>query len=104
MVERVCWQEEENTAIALCPEGYLDIYEDDDGNILNLADSRLFPGIVIAGFFTGGALAVRGGLRAARNSAIGGAVLLAIFEGVGIAVQRMMAENTRLDVSSPFFV
>lgn len=56
---------------------------------------------IIAGFFTGGALAVRGGLKAARNSAIGGAVLLAIFEGVGIAVQRMMAENTRLDIPQP---
>ena len=56
--------------------------------------------IVIAGFFTGGALAVRGGVRAARNSAIGCAILLAVIEGVGIGIQRMMAENTRLDVSS----
>jgi len=55
--------------------------------------------IVIAGFFTGGALAVRGGLKAARNSAIGCACLLAVIEGVGIGFQRMMAENTRLDVS-----
>jgi hypothetical protein len=54
---------------------------------------------VIAGFFTGGALAVRGGLKAARNSAIGCACLLAVIEGVGIGFQRMMAENTRLDVS-----
>jgi hypothetical protein len=53
---------------------------------------------VIAGFFTGGALAVRGGLKAARNSAIGCACLLAVIEGVGIGFQRMMAENTRLDV------
>jgi len=53
---------------------------------------------VIAGFFTGGALAVRGGMRAARNSAIGCACLLAVIEGVGIGIQRMMAENTRLDV------
>lgn len=53
---------------------------------------------VIAGFFTGGALAVRGGVKAARNSAIGCAVLLAVIEGVGIGFQRMMAENTRLDV------
>lgn len=55
--------------------------------------------IVIAGFFTGGALAVRGGIKAARNSAIGCACLLAVIEGVGIGFQRMMAENTRLDVS-----
>ncbi|KAI9769133.1 MAG: translocase of the inner membrane [Geoglossum simile] len=54
--------------------------------------------LVIAGFFTGGALAVRGGLKAARNSAIGCACLLAVIEGVGIGFQRMMAENTRLDV------
>jgi hypothetical protein len=56
---------------------------------------------VIAGFFTGGALAVRGGLKAARNSAIGCACLLAVIEGVGIGFQRMMAENTRLDVRKP---
>ena len=55
--------------------------------------------VVIAGFFTGGALAVRGGVRAARNSAIGCAILLAVIEGVGIGIQRVMAEGTRLDVS-----
>lgn len=60
-------------------------------------------GTVIAGFFTGGALAVRGGMKAARNSAIGCACLLAVIEGVGIGVQRLMAENTRLDVSSSLF-
>jgi hypothetical protein len=54
--------------------------------------------IVIAGFFTGGALAIRGGYKAARNSAIGCACLLAVIEGVGIGFQRMMAENTRLEV------
>lgn len=58
--------------------------------------------IVIAGFFTGGALAVRGGMKAARNSAIGCACLLAVIEGVGIGFQRMMADNTRLDVSLLF--
>jgi import inner membrane translocase subunit TIM17 len=57
--------------------------------------------IVIAGFFTGGALAIRGGAKAARNSAIGCACLLAVIEGVGIGFQRMMAENTRLDVPLP---
>ena len=55
---------------------------------------------VIAGFFTGGALAVRGGMKAARNSAIACACLLAVIEGVGIGFQRMMAENTRLDVGT----
>ena len=54
--------------------------------------------IVGAGFLTGGSLAIRGGFKAARNSAIGCAILLAVIEGVGIGIQRMMAENTRLDV------
>jgi hypothetical protein len=58
--------------------------------------------IVIAGFFTGGALAIRGGYKAARNSAIGCACLLAVIEGVGIGFQRMMAENTRLEVGKSF--
>lgn len=40
-------------------------------------------------------------MKAARNSAIGCACLLAVIEGVGIGFQRMMADNTRLDVRSP---
>ena len=56
---------------------------------------------VSAGFLTGGSLAIRGGFKAARNSAIGCAILLAVIEGVGIGMQRMMAENTRLDVRTP---
>ena len=61
--------------------------------------------LVGAGFLTGGSLAIRGGFKAARNSAIGCAILLAVIEGVGIGIQRMMAENTRLDVriSRPAF-
>jgi mitochondrial import inner membrane translocase subunit TIM17 len=51
-----------------------------------------------AGFMTGGSLAIRGGFKAARNSAIGCAILLAVIEGVGIGFQRMMAENTRLEM------
>ena len=54
--------------------------------------------VVGAGFLTGGSLAIRGGFKAARNSAIGCAILLAVIEGVGIGIQRVMAENTRLDV------
>ncbi|KAL9074583.1 MAG: hypothetical protein Q9161_002175 [Pseudevernia consocians] len=54
-----------------------------------------------AGFLTGGSLAIRGGFKAARNSAIGCALLLAVIEGVGIGIQRMMAGNTRLDVPAP---
>ncbi|KAI0439816.1 mitochondrial import inner membrane translocase, subunit Tim17/22 [Xylaria telfairii] len=51
-----------------------------------------------AGFLTGGALAMRGGLRAARNGAIGCAVLLAVIEGVGIGAQRLMAGSTKLEL------
>ena len=52
-----------------------------------------------AGFMTGGSLAIRGGVRAARNGAIGCAVLLAVIEGVGIGFQKMMAGSTKLEVS-----
>jgi mitochondrial import inner membrane translocase subunit TIM17 len=38
-------------------------------------------------------------LKAARNGAIMCAIFLAVIEGVGIGLQRVMAENTRLDVS-----
>jgi import inner membrane translocase subunit TIM17 len=53
---------------------------------------------IIAGFFTGGALAIRGGYKAARNGAIGCAVLLAVIEGVGIGFQKMLAGSTKLEV------
>lgn len=56
---------------------------------------------IIAGFFTGGSLAIRGGPKAVRNGAIGCAVLLAVIEGVGVGFNRVMAENTRLDIASP---
>ena len=54
---------------------------------------------IIAGFLTGGSLAIRGGWRAARNGAIMCGIFLAVIEGVGIGIQRAFAENTRLDVS-----
>ena len=72
-----------------------------DANRISGLPHVLTKWIVIAGFFTGGALAIRGGAKAARNSAIGCACLLAVIEGVGIGFQRMMAENTRLDVPLP---
>lgn len=50
---------------------------------------------------TGGSLAARGGVRAARNGAITCAILLAVIEGVGIGIQRMMAGNTRLEAPPP---
>ena len=49
---------------------------------------------IIAGFLTGGALAIRGGWRHSRNSAIGGGLVLAVFEGVGVMLQRLMAQPT----------
>ena len=69
------------------------------GNRSRVDDGLKADGVPVgAGFLTGGSLAIRGGFRAARNSAIGCAILLAVIEGVGIGIQRMMAENTRLDV------
>ncbi|KAK3401747.1 Tim17/Tim22/Tim23/Pmp24 family-domain-containing protein [Sordaria brevicollis] len=56
---------------------------------------------IIAGFFTGGALAIRGGYKAARNGAIGCAVLLAVIEGVGIGFQKMLAGATKLEAPAP---
>lgn len=38
---------------------------------------------------------MRGGVKAARNSAIGCACLLAVIEGVGIGMNRTMAGNSR---------
>ena len=56
---------------------------------------------IIAGFFTGGSLAVRGGYRSMRNGAISCAILLAVIEGVSIGFNRMMADNTRLEPPPP---
>jgi import inner membrane translocase subunit TIM17 len=52
---------------------------------------------IIAGFFTGGSLAVRGGYKSMRNGAISCAILLAVIEGVSIGFNRMMADNTKLE-------
>lgn len=53
---------------------------------------------VIAGFFTGGALAIRGGWKHTRNSAITCACLLGVFEGVGMMMQRLQAQPTMAPV------
>lgn len=58
---------------------------------------------IIAGFFTGGSLAVRGGYKQIRNGAIGCAVLLAVIEGVGMGFQRMLAGSQKLEVCGPGF-
>lgn len=46
---------------------------------------------IIAGFFVGGSLAIRGGYKQIRNSAISCACILGIFEGCGMMFQRYMA-------------
>lgn len=56
---------------------------------------------IIAGFFTGGSLAIRGGYKAARNGAIGCAILLAVIEGVGIGFSKMLSGTTKLEVPQP---
>jgi import inner membrane translocase subunit TIM17 len=56
---------------------------------------------IIAGFFTGGSLAVRGGYKSMRNGAISCAILLAVIEGVSIGFNRMMADNTKLEAPPP---
>ncbi|KAL6944613.1 translocase of the inner membrane [Hanseniaspora vineae] len=50
---------------------------------------------VIAGFFTGGSLAIRGGWRATRNGAITCACLLGLIEGVGLMFQRWSAYQAK---------
>ncbi|TXT10879.1 hypothetical protein VHUM_02384 [Vanrija humicola] len=47
---------------------------------------------ILSGFMTGGTLAFRGGPRAAISGAIGCAVLLGVFEGVGVLMSRAMAQ------------
>ncbi|KAJ1977446.1 translocase of the inner membrane [Dimargaris verticillata] len=50
---------------------------------------------ITSGFITGGLLAARGGLKTATASAVIGGVLLALIEGVGIAFNRLAAEQNR---------
>jgi len=47
---------------------------------------------IASGAITGGVLAIRGGMSAALRSAAVGGVLLAIIEGMGIALTRMTAD------------
>ncbi|KAL2759291.1 hypothetical protein ACRALDRAFT_2093367 [Sodiomyces alcalophilus JCM 7366] len=56
---------------------------------------------IITGFLTGGALAIRGGYKSARNGAITCGILLAVIEGVGIGFQKMFAESTKLEIPQP---
>lgn len=50
---------------------------------------------IIAGFMTGGSLAVRSGPKAIVGSGIMCGILLGCFEGVGVLVQRLMSENNK---------
>lgn len=50
---------------------------------------------ITSGAITGGILAARGGPGAVVRSAVVGGVLLALIEGMGIALNRMMAEEYR---------
>lgn len=50
---------------------------------------------IISGALTGGVLAARGGPGAALRSAIVGGILLALIEGMGIALNRLFAEEYR---------
>lgn len=48
-----------------------------------------------SGALTGGVLAARGGMGASLRNAFFGGVLLALIEGMGIALNRMFAEEFR---------
>ncbi|KAH8556003.1 Tim17/Tim22/Tim23/Pmp24 family-domain-containing protein [Umbelopsis sp. PMI_123] len=50
---------------------------------------------ILSGAITGGVLAARGGAKAATVSAVVGGSLLALIEGIGIAITRMTADQSR---------
>lgn len=50
---------------------------------------------IIAGFMTGGSLAIRSGPKTAIGSGIMCGILLGCFEGVGVLVQRLMSDGNR---------
>ena len=56
---------------------------------------------IASGAITGGILAARGGPGAAVRSAIVGGVLLALIEGMGIALNRLFAEEFRQGSKQP---
>ncbi|ORY33426.1 Tim17/Tim22/Tim23/Pmp24 family-domain-containing protein [Naematelia encephala] len=47
---------------------------------------------IISGFLTGGTLAFRTGPKSALGSAVGCGILLGVFEGVGVLMNRMFAQ------------
>ncbi|QRV79129.1 mitochondrial import inner membrane translocase subunit TIM17 [Ceratobasidium sp. AG-Ba] len=50
---------------------------------------------IISGFLTGGCLAVRSGPRTAFGSAVACGILLGVFEGVGVLLNRMFSDVNR---------
>ena len=56
---------------------------------------------IISGALTGGVLAARGGWRAAGRSAAVGGVLLAMIEGLQIALTKMLSEPTATPYAPP---
>lgn len=50
---------------------------------------------IMAGFMTGGSLAIRSGPKTAIGSGIMCGILLGCFEGVGVLVQRYMSEGNK---------
>ncbi|EOR01029.1 hypothetical protein E3P92_01866 [Wallemia ichthyophaga] len=50
---------------------------------------------IISGFFTGGCLAIRGGPKAALGGAVGCGILLGVFEGVGVLINKAMSDFSK---------
>lgn len=50
---------------------------------------------IIAGFFTGSSLAIRGGPKTAFGAGVMCGILLGVFEGVGVLMQRLLAEGNK---------
>jgi len=50
---------------------------------------------IIAGFCTGSTLALRGGPKTAFGAGVMCGILLGVFEGVGVLMQRLLAENNK---------
>ncbi|PKI83433.1 Tim17p [Malassezia vespertilionis] len=50
---------------------------------------------ICAGFLTGSSLAIRGGPKTAFGAGVMCGILLGVFEGVGVLMQRLLAENNK---------
>ena len=49
---------------------------------------------IMSGFCTGGLLSIRAGPKVAMRSAVAGGVILAIFEGIGIALNKYLSPSS----------